>query len=103
MFLYLNRDRGVLLVVSLRAIFCRLKSDKRGQTFLEYLLLMAAAFLTSYLVITGPLSTFTRTLLTDIRNGLSNVVEHAEWTSESIEPGKGKHPGNPERLKAVHL
>ncbi len=77
--------------------------NRRGQTSVEYLLLLAAAFLTSYLIITGPLAGFTRDLLADIREGLGNLVEHAEWTTESIEPGKGKHPGAPERLRPVHL
>lgn len=77
--------------------------QKSGQTSLEYLLLMAAAFLTSYLVITGPLSGFTKQLLTDIRAGIGNVVSHAEWTDESIERGKDKHPSNPQRLRPVHL
>ncbi|MBI1859301.1 MAG: hypothetical protein HYR96_00070 [Deltaproteobacteria bacterium] len=80
-----------------------MKGNNKGQTSIEYLLLTATAFMVSYLIITGPLSSFTKTLLSDIRNGLGNVVEHAEWTTDSIEPGKGKHPGNPARLKPVHL
>lgn len=79
------------------------KTDRKGQTSLEYLLLMATTFLVSYLIMTGPLSGFTRQLLIDIRAGIGNAITHAEWTDEPIERGKDKHPGNPSRVRPVHL
>ena len=80
-----------------------LTNNNKGQTSVEYLLLTAVAFMVAYIIATGPLANFTKELLSDIHDGLGNVVEHAEWTRDNIEPGKGKHPGNPERLRPVHL
>lgn len=80
-----------------------LDKNNRGQTSIEYLLLLAVAFLTSYIIVTGPAAGLTTDMLTFIRSGLGNVVKHGEWTTDTIEPAKGKHPGNPQRLKAVHL
>lgn len=74
-----------------------------GQTSVEYLLLMATAFLVSYLIITGPMANFTKQMLTDIREGIGNAVTHAEWTKDRFERGKDKHPGNPKRVRPIHL
>lgn len=54
-------------------------NNQRGQTSLEYLLLLAATFIAAYIVMTGPIATFTTQLLTNIRLGLFNLIVAAEW------------------------
>jgi hypothetical protein len=78
--------------------------NERGQTTLEYMLLLATTFIVSYLVITGPMGTFTRLMLATIRSALINVVQNAELTPGTVlQPGQSGHPGNPIRTKALHL
>ena len=81
----------------------KLSQNRKGQTSVEYLLLMATAFLSAYLIITGPMSSFTRQLLAHIRSGISNAITHAEWSERTIVPAKDMHPGNPQRTRPVHL
>lgn len=76
---------------------------ERGQTSLEYLMLLAVAFIAAYLMVTKPVADFTKGLLTDIRNGMVNLVRNAELGRESPEVGSPIHPSNPERLRPVHL
>jgi hypothetical protein len=78
--------------------------NRRGQTTVEYLLLLAATFVTSYFVVTGPMSSFTRQLLTTIRSALVNVVQNGELTpGEVLSPGQSGHPGDPARARPVHF
>ncbi len=78
--------------------------NRKGQTTVEYLLLLAATFVTSYFVVTGPMSTFTRQLLGTIRSALVNVVQNGELTpGEVLNPGQSGHPGDPARAKPVHF
>lgn len=78
--------------------------NQRGQTTVEYLLLLAATFVTSYFVVTGPMSNFTRQLLGTIRSALTNVVQNGELTpGEVLNPGQAGHPGDPARAKPVHF
>lgn len=74
-----------------------------GQTSLEYLMLLAVAFIAAYLMVTKPVADFTAGLLRDIRNGMVNLVRNAELRRESPEVGSPIHPSNPERLRPVHL
>lgn len=78
--------------------------DESGQTVVEYLLLMAAAFITSYIVMTGPMSKFTSLMLATIRSSLANVVQNGELQpGQVLQPGQGGHPGDPARSKPLHL
>jgi hypothetical protein len=68
------------------------------------MLLLAMTFITSYLVITGPMSNFTRLMLATIRSTLVNIVQNGELTpGEVTNPGQAGHPGDPTRAKALHL
>jgi hypothetical protein len=78
--------------------------NERGQTTLEYMLLLATTFIVSYLVITGPMSQFTQLMLATIRSALINVVQNGELTPGTVlQPGQAGHPGDPVRAKALHL
>ena len=77
--------------------------NERGQTVVEYLLLLSAAFITTYLVMTGPMANFTRLMLATIRSSITNVVQNGELTPGQVsQPGQGGHPGDPARSKALH-
>jgi Flp pilus assembly pilin Flp len=77
--------------------------NQKGQTAVEYLLLLAACFITAYLMIRGPVATFTKDTLTNILFGIKNVVTHGEWSGEELEFAKKGHPASPGRLKPLHL
>ena len=77
--------------------------EERGQTSVEYLLLLAMSFLMAYIVVRGPVSTFSSTMLRGIREGLSNVVEYGEMTKEDLQMGQPNHPASAQRLKPLHL
>jgi len=78
--------------------------DQQGQTSLEYLMLLSVAFIAAYIMVTGPLATFTRLTLATIRSGIQNTVRNGEWKDgDVIGPGEAGHPGDPSRFKAVHL
>ena len=82
----------------------RYLKNNRGQTSLEYLMLLAVAFVASYIVITGPLATFTRLTIFRIRGGIQNTVRNGEWREGEVQaPGEKGHPGDPDRLKPVHF
>ncbi len=82
----------------------RNRQNQRGQTTVEYLLLLGAAFITTYLVMTGPMATFARLMISTIRSSLINVVQNGELTpGEVLQPGQNGHPGDPVRTKALHL
>ncbi len=81
-----------------------MKNNERGQTTVEYLLLLAAAFITSYIVMTGPMAQFTRQMIGTIRSSLVNVVQNGELTPGQVTtPGQNGHPGDPVRAKPLHL
>ncbi len=78
--------------------------NERGQTSVEYLLLLTVAFITAYFVVTGPLSLPTRYILVTIRSGIANTVRNGEWKEGQIVPTGAKgHPGDPARFQALHL
>lgn len=78
--------------------------DEEGQTVVEYLLLLAMAFITAYILMTiGPLPRFTTQMLADIRTRLGNVVRNGQMESQGTEPGTSGHPSDPRRFKALHL
>lgn len=67
-------------------------------------MLLSVAFIASYIMITGPLATFTKLTLFTIRGGIQNTVRNGEWREgEVIAPGEKGHPGDPDRLRAVHF
>lgn len=77
---------------------------RKGQTSLEYLLLMSVAFITAYILITGPIGRFTNLTLLRIRGGIQNTVRNGEWREGEVQgPGEKGHPGDPDRLKPVHF
>lgn len=81
----------------------KLKSQS-GQVVVEWLLLMAMAFITAYLIMTaGPLPTFTTKLIGDIRSRLGNVVRNGEMETTGGEQGSAGHPSDSRRMKPLHL
>ena len=79
-------------------------NNERGQTVVEYLMLLALTFITSYLMVTGPVANFTKLMLATFRSSLVNVVQNAELQpGQQVEPGEGGHPSDPARGKALHL
>jgi Flp pilus assembly pilin Flp len=79
-------------------------SDESGQTTVEYLLLLAMAFIVAYFMITGPLSQFTLLMLAQIRSAIANVVQNGELAAGQVyEAGDPGHPSASQRFKALHL
>lgn len=77
--------------------------NRRGQTSLEYLLLLVAAFITTYIVTTGKIADFTRGTLFKIRSGLRNTVRNGEWKEGDVTlSGQKGHPGDPARHRPIH-
>lgn len=82
----------------------RYLKNRKGQTSLEYLMLLSVAFISAYIIITGPLATFTKLTLFRIRGGIQNTVRNGEWREGEVQaPGEKGHPGDPDRLKPVHF
>lgn len=77
--------------------------NRRGQTSLEYLLLLAVTFIAAYIMVRGPVGTFTKELFTHITSGIQNLITHAEWSSEQLDYGRPGHPTSTNRLKPLHL
>lgn len=74
-----------------------LLKNHRGQTTIEWIMLLAASFTTGYFIITGPFATFTTDLLTKIRVFTNNIVLQGESDA------KAAPPLTPKRFKPVHL
>lgn len=77
----------------------RILKNRRGQTSVEYLLLLALVFITAYIILTQPLATFTTQILNNIVAGMQNLIRNAELSSGSTTPGTPGSPG----FKALHL
>ena len=80
-------------------------TNNSGQTSLEYLLLLSAAFVSAYLIVTQPLGSFTIRILSDIRGGIQSTVKDGEWKrGGGAESGvSSDHPNDPSRKRALHL
>jgi len=69
----------------------------------EYLMVLALAAGSAYLVVTGPVQAFTRLMVATIRSTIVNVVQNAELRpGEQAETGSGDHPGAANRGKRLH-
>jgi len=77
--------------------------DQRGQTAVEYLLLLAVTFIVTYLSVTGPFADFTVSLLENLRSGIRNTVQHGEWSAEPLDFDDLRHPASPVRHRPLHL
>ncbi len=71
--------------------------NRKGQTTIEWLMLLAASFTTGYFIVTGPFATFTSNLLTRIRIYTNNIVLRGESDA------KAPSPSEPKRFRPVHL
>jgi len=92
------------MVVVMKWRFSVVFGNERGQTMIEWLMLMALAFISAYLVITGPMATFTRQMLFTVRVGITNVVQNGDFKlGAPAQPGESGHPSDPSRGKALHL
>ena len=78
-------------------------NNRRGQTSVEYLLLMSMAFITAYIIVTKPLASFTRGLFANLQEGIQNLITNAEWSPQEIKVGTKEHPTSKQHFKAMHL
>jgi hypothetical protein len=70
----------------------------------EYLLVMLMVFITAYIILSGPLTTFTNNLFANLLSVLKSVVTHGELkTGNVLINGGSGHPMDPQRFKALHL
>lgn len=76
---------------------------ERGQTSVEYLLLLAMTFITAYIVVRGPVSFFTAGIFRNLTFGLQNMVTNAEWSPNATTFNQTGDPSSQARLKALHL
>lgn len=74
-----------------------------GQTSVEYLMLLALVVIVAYLVITGPLSRFTNSVLLTIYNGVSQLVANGEWPPSGDEVGTGTPEQERFSVRPLHL
>jgi len=80
------------------------REGQRGQTTIEYLMLIAAATVTALIIVNGPLATYTGKMLSDIRGSLGNLVRNGELSAGApLEAGQAGHPSDGARMKALHL
>lgn len=70
-------------------------NNQKGQTLVEYILLLAFASVTSYIVITIPLANFTRGMLEDLRQVMGSVILKGDMHSN-------QGTFDPSRYKALH-
>ncbi len=79
------------------------RPGQSGQTVVEYIMLLALAAGSSYLVVTGPVQNFSRLMVATIRSTIVNVVQNAELKpGQQIEAGQAGHPGGAVRGKRLH-
>lgn len=77
--------------------------NESGQTLVEYLLLVAAASVTAFLIISkGPIPAFTVKMLTEIKGAMQSIMRTAEIENGDVGYNDKNHPASKERLKAVH-
>lgn len=77
--------------------------DRRGQTVVEWLLLTAMVFIVAYVVMSGPMSTYTRIVLADMRSRLVGVIQNGDNTPGEVAlPGTNGHPLDDSHYKALH-
>lgn len=78
--------------------------NDRGQTVVEYLLLLVVTFTFGYFIITFPVARFTTSMILTIRSSIVNLVRNAEMSpGQVMETGQRGHPGDPARAKPLHL
>lgn len=83
---------------------CKNRKGQSGQTALEYLLLLSAAFITAYIMITGPVANFTGGMLQEIRNNIVNIVRNGENDgNQELNFGDNGHPGDQARFEPLHM
>ncbi len=81
----------------------RKRRHQSGQTMVEYLMLIALAAGSAFLVVTGPVQTFTKLMVATLRSTLANVVQNGELRpGEQIEAGEGDHPSAKSHGKRLH-
>jgi hypothetical protein len=78
-------------------------NNNRGQTSVEYLMLLAVTFIASYIMIRGPIGSFTTALFQNLYSGLQNLVTNAEFSGDTPAFDQAGHPSNTRRLKPLHL
>lgn len=79
------------------------RQNNKGQTSVEYLLLLTVAFISSYLVIMGPVASFTTSMILRLRSAMGNIVQNADLVpGQVVPPGDNNHPGSPKRLRRLH-
>lgn len=71
--------------------------NQKGQTTVEWLMLLAASFTTGYFIITGPFADYTTELIKNIRDFTENIVLTGETSDKALPPSA------PKRFKPVHL
>ncbi len=77
--------------------------SERGQTSLEYLMLLAMTFIVAYIMVRGPVARFTQGIFETLFTGIQNVVENAEWSADKPQFNQSGHPSDQRRLKPLHL
>lgn len=71
--------------------------NKKGQTSVEWLMLMAAATTTALIVISNPIANYTTTLIDSIKKYTQNIVLRGESEEKAPSPSDSK------RFRPVHL
>lgn len=86
-----------------RSKFNRRRRASAGQTTIEYLMLLAMAAGTAFLVINGPVKTFSSLIVVTFRSTLANVVQNgAMLPGDTAEIGDSRHPSARDHGKRLH-
>jgi len=75
----------------------RFLKNKRGQAVVGWLMVLAAASLVAFVVLTGPIASFTTDLLAKVQLYTKNIVLRGEADVRAPSPTAAK------RFKPVHL
>lgn len=78
-------------------------ANKRGQTVVEYLLLLAVTFITTFLMMSGPIGNYVNSFITAMQTNMQNFIKNSEWGPDEVEIGNPEHPSSPSRLKPLHI
>ncbi|MCB0406421.1 MAG: hypothetical protein KDD51_16685 [Bdellovibrionales bacterium] len=77
--------------------------NNRGQTAVEYLLLLAVAFITTFIMMSGPIGNYVGNFITAMQTNMQNFIKNSEWGPDEVDLNDPEHPSSPQRLRPLHF
>ncbi|MEZ4751230.1 MAG: hypothetical protein R3B54_11600 [Bdellovibrionota bacterium] len=70
---------------------------------MEYLLLLAVAFITTFIMMSGPIGNYVNNFITAMQTNMQNFIKNSEWGPDEVDLNDSEHPSAPERLRPLHF